>query len=201
MAERSHREAVAQFVIELRKHPPVKIVFAFRAAQEQRVAAYAQFDASLASMLEAGCFDSYGNACSTATAAFANCSANAAAAAEALREAGALEPSQIISKIQVLYPIITKACQRTTITKVLWSNAGGQALEAEKLTLTAALHLDIIRGRQLGPEEELSASEAQALLLLQETQKSSEKKMALVVGAINQALDDLTAELSDLLED
>jgi len=108
--EAAHSEAVARFSSELRTKPLTEVVSVFRAAQAQRVAAYGQFDASLATMLETGVFDSYGSTCAVATATFSNCSANAVATKEVLEETGAQELAKIIAKVQV---------SRTNASKIL----------------------------------------------------------------------------------
>ena len=99
--EAAHSEAVARFSSELRTKSLTEVVSVFRAAQAQRVTAYGEFDASLATMLESGVFDSYGSTCAVATATFSNCSANAVATKEVLEETGAVELAKIIAKVQV----------------------------------------------------------------------------------------------------
>jgi|AntAceMinimDraft_5_1070358.scaffolds.fasta_scaffold103058_1 hypothetical protein len=65
------------------------------------------------------------------------------------------------------------------------------------------MHLDLIRRRQLTGatgSENLAPSEAQALGLLDASVVSTRQKLRAKVAAINDALDEMTAELADLLE-
>jgi len=65
------------------------------------------------------------------------------------------------------------------------------------------MHLDLIRRRQLTGatgSENLAPSEAQALCLLDASVVSTRQKLRAKVAAINDALDEMTAELADLLE-
>jgi len=61
----------------------------------------------------------------------------------------------------------------------------------------------LIRKRQLTAEtasENLNHSEAQAFLLLEESAASTRQKLQSLVISINDALDEMAAEIADILE-
>ena len=152
------------------------VIRSFRAAQEKRVAGYGEFDRQLQGMIRACSFTEYPAACSTATATFAEISTDARAAIDILKEAGDEAEAAARYAEQI------------------------QRLEAEKLTLTAALHLDMIRRRKLVPEEEEedgTASQNTTVLSIDQSLAQVRDKLQAVVAAINENMEGLAAESAD----
>ena len=173
--------------------PPMKtvsVIRSFRVAQEKRVAVYAEFDRRLRGMIQSLSFSQYPAACSAATSSFSEISADARAAIAVLGEAGVEAAAAARHAQQV------------------------QTLEAEKLTLTAALHLDMIRRQKLLPTEENSEEEAdgeedddfeaaaqrQDIALIDQSLAQLQDKLKAIVESINENLEGLASEMAELAD-
>lgn len=188
----------------------VEIVGFFRRVQQRRAETYQMFDSGLASLLEEEEeLEGYPPLCAAVTATFASLSAQCVAAKEALEElpstslpgadpeAGA-EPSSV----DVPAPTPTPPpLPPPAAPPAAEDSPGGlilriQALESEKLTVKAAMHLDTIRQAQLeralrGVPEEEQAKVATPMRLLSESLDSLRTNHAGLVEQINELLEEL----------
>lgn len=169
----AHATAVAAAREQLRGKGTGELLAFFRLVQEQRAVIYRDFDQGLGEMEDHGNFDEYPQLCARVTHTFAQLSAQCAAVVEVLESATVSEgrePAALVSRVQ--------------------------ALEGEKLTVTAALHLDSIRRCQLEralsqvvAEEQSRA--ASTLALLDCNLSSLRGKHAGLVEQINELLQEI----------
>ena len=161
-----------------------KLLGAFRQAQEDRARAYASFEEGLASVLRSRDFAAYNGVCAEATARFAALS-NLVNAVEAELGEGAAAGG--------LAGLVRRV----------------QAEEKEKLSLTAALHLERFRLATSSCSVGEGAAEAAAASsssssspgsLLREGVKMLEGRLGEVKVRINDVLEELRYEMAELAE-
>ena len=148
----AHKAAVAHRLNELKPQGSSFAIRFFRHTQERRARAYADFDQALNAMLTGSSGRDYIVACSVTTFLFAALSADARAAITALEQLEAATAGACASKVQVqtlLLPFSLLQADSSHLSALFT-----QALESEKLTLTAALHLDKIKKNNLAKAAE-----------------------------------------------
>mmetsp|Transcript_35615 Transcript_35615/g.72590 ORF Transcript_35615/g.72590 Transcript_35615/m.72590 type:complete len:238 (-) Transcript_35615:103-816(-) len=173
-----HFAAVAVAASTIKDFDEVEIIKVFERAQERRVFAYTDFEGKFQTMINQGSFSEYPAACEIATGRFSAVSIDACAAIEALTGKGDNCAAGIIKRVQ--------------------------SLEAEKLTLTAALHLEQIRRKQLGVSdtppytqgevEELSPEASSKLHIFDQNIADISTQLLRAVVGICEALEELMIE-------
>lgn len=174
-----------------------RLLGAFRQAQEDRARAYAAFEEGLARVLRSRDFAAYNGVCAEATARFAALSNLVnAVEAELAGEGGAAGAAAATAGVAGLVRRV-------------------QAEEKEKLSLTAALHLERFRlatsscsgggGGASGSGEGLDgggnaggAAASSSESLLRDGVKMLEGRLGEVKGRINDILEELRYEMADL---
>ena len=101
--ESLHREAVTRLLVDLQGLSPSQLIRQFLKVQERRVAAYAEFEGNIRSMLAESSFGDFSFICSSATENFSALSAEAVAVIELLKERGETAAAHLSSKVQVGY--------------------------------------------------------------------------------------------------
>ncbi|KAG7356725.1 DNA repair REX1-B [Nitzschia inconspicua] len=149
-------------------------------AQEDRVKTYQTYDAALQQVLKTGNLTAYPPACALATASF----------------------SMLSDTIRAVVDEMASRTGSSTTTNNNLKQYGKwtedlQALEKEKLQLTAALHLEKIRANN----EKDKAVENSVLRMLREGIVDLEHKMQKCVSEINAILEDLQCALVDEIEE
>ncbi|KAL3921500.1 MAG: hypothetical protein SGILL_002716 [Bacillariaceae sp.] len=161
-------------------------------AQEDRVQTYKNYDAALQRVLQNGNFTAYPPACATATASFAMLSDTI----RAVRDEMEARDQSTKGK--------SKSSNSNSFSQYVDWIQQLQSFEKEKLQLTAALHLEKIRARNL--QEEMRQTEddegaSNVLGLLQEGVAGLEGKVAKCVEDINYVLEDVRCALLEEVEE
>lgn len=155
-----------------------ELIRAVLRAQEDRVQTYQTYDAALQQVLSTGNLTAYPEACALATASFSVVSNTIRGVAEEMA---------------------TRSNNHSLKQYIQWIKSL-QALEKEKLQLTAALHLEKIRANNEQGQKRHKESDSVFGLLLQGI-TAMEEKIQTCVSEINEVLDELRSALADEMEE
>jgi hypothetical protein len=138
-------------------------------AQRERVATYRTYDGGLDTVLQNGNMTEYPTICARATASF----------------------SVLSDTVNTISSILKDAHKRPELLKLL---SQLQKDEREKLNLTAALHLERIRQRNL---EQAGEGDERVAQLLQDGATSLTSKLATCIDSINETLEEIRYAVGD----
>jgi hypothetical protein len=174
-AEDRHKNEVKKKTIDLSSDNESQLIQFCRKTQQERAVVFNEFNGALKDMLKVGSFVEYPVLCSRVTSQFASLSSDMCAAIQLLSNLGS-STAKPLSKIQ--------------------------EMESEKLTLTAALHLEKIRKLQCEASSIESTREKDtSLKIFNDNCVTFQQRLDTVIGGINEALEEVIIEHSDSIED